>query len=623
MTTPHLPHWDMTPFYPGLDSAEFEVDFKKTATGIAELTNLFHEITDHSEQNAADLERLLILGNDIIEVSTLVGTYIECFITTDSQDALAQAKMSEFNREMTPFSQLWAQITAWIGTLDIDVLLNQSPALADYEFLLWKTKEQSRHLMSPAEENLAVELNLTGAEAWSRLHGDISSQISVKISLPPSPLQGNTPPSPLQGNTPHIGGEIKELPMSAVRHLAYDNNREVRRIAYEAELNAWEANKVVIAASINSIKGQVNTLSRRRDWDSPLSEALFGNNIDRESLDAMMAAAKGSFPDFRRYLNTKAKALKIEKMAWYDLFAPIESDSNLSEGTRWEWDNAKQFIIDNFATYSHKLSDYAARAFQENWIDAEPRAGKRDGAFCASVRGDESRILANFKPSFNGVTTLAHELGHGYHNICLSEKPGLLRTSPMTLAETASIFCETIIKRAGLAAATDSEKIGILEASLQGSCQIVVDITSRFLFEQNVFSARGPRELSPNELCELMLQAQKDTYGDGLDMNARHPYMWAVKPHYYSTASFYNYPYMFGMLFGLGLYARYQAEPEAFKRSYDSLLGSTGCADAATLANRFGIDIRSQDFWNGSLDIIRDDIRMFEELCQEGNISGE
>jgi oligoendopeptidase F len=215
------------------------------------------------------------------------------------------------------------------------------------------------------------------------------------------------------------------------------------------------------------------------------------------------------------------------------------------------------------------------------------------------------------------MSTLAHELGHGYHNLNLAHRTMLQRNLPMTLAETASIFCETIIRHAALQRADRQEQIAILEASLQGSCQVVVDITSRFLFEQRVFERRSRRELSIDELNNLMLEAQRETYGDGLDESLLHPYMWAMKPHYYSVGrSFYNYPYMFGLLFGLGLYARYQQDPETFKRGYDDLLSSTGLADAATLAAHFGIDLHAEEFWHASLDIVREDINQFELLVR-------
>jgi pepF/M3 family oligoendopeptidase len=443
--------------------------------------------------------------------------------------------------------------------------------------------------MSPAEEALAAELRPSGGGAWGKLHSTVTSQLSVTVALPDGP---------------------RELPMSAVRNLAYDADREVRRQGYEAELAAWERAAVPLAAALNSIKGEVNTLSRKRGWESPLEATLFDAHIDRQTLDAMMTAARESFPDFRRYLRAKARALGLERLTWYDMFAPVAS-----AGEGWSFARASEFVIEQFGAYSPRMREFAARAFGEHWIDAEPRDGKRDGAFCTSLRGEESRVLANFTASYKSMSTLAHELGHGYHNLNLAQRTPLQRGTPMTLAETASIFCETIVQQAALQRAGEHEQLEILEAALENSCQVVVDITSRFLFESAVFERRRQRELSIGEFNELMLDAQRQTYGDGLDEAVLHPYMWAVKGHYYSAGlSFYNVPYMFGLLFGLGLYARYQRDPEEFRRGYDDLLSSTGLADAATLAGRFGFDLRTPDFWRASLDIVRADVDRFERL---------
>jgi pepF/M3 family oligoendopeptidase len=396
--------------------------------------------------------------------------------------------------------------------------------------------------------------------------------------------------------------------MSVVRNLASDPQREVRRRAYEAEIAAWRSAAVPLAAALNSIKGATNLLSKRRQWDSPLEAALFENNIDRQTLEAMMAAAQESFPDFRRYLRAKARALGLPVLAWYDIAAPLSSG-----GRAWGFDEGAQFIVEQFGAYSPKLRGLAERAFGQRWIDAEPRLGKRDGAFCMSLRQDESRVFTNFKPTFGGVSTVAHELGHAYHNLNLAPRTMLQRQTPMTLAETASIFCQTLVNQAALRQAEAQEQILILEGALQNACQVVVDIASRFLFEQRVLEKRLQRELSIDEFNDLMLQAQRETYGDGVDPDVLHPYMWAVKPHYYSS-TFYNYPYMFGLLFGLGLYARYQDDPQGFKASYDDLLSSTGLGNAAELAARFGIDTRAPDFWRSSLDVLRADIARFASL---------
>jgi len=594
-----LPHWDMTVVYPSMDSPEFAEGFSSVVHDINDLAKLFdtHQIMKQASPPSLDdhtvqaFETVIQRYNAVLEAKRTLSAYITCFVTTNSHDTLAQARLSELQQSGVVLAQLSARFTAWIGSLDVETLIERSQVAREHAFMLRKAKVRAAHLMTPPEENLASELNLSGGTAWEKLHGDVTSQLTVSLE---------------------IAGQVQGLPMSMVRNLAFDADRDLRRRAYEAELEGWKRAALPLAAALNSIKGEVNVLTSNRGWDSPLEASLLDNNIDRQTLDSMLTAARESFPDFRRYLHAKARMLGLPRLAWYDLFAPVTTGEKT-----WEYEDGAAFIVEQFDTFSSSLSNFAARAFREHWIDAEPREGKQDGAYCTPLRKDESRVFANYKASFDGVSTLAHELGHGYHNLNLSKRTMLQRSTPMALAETASIFCETIIRNAALQKAGQQEQIAILEASLQGSCQVVVDITSRFLFEQRLFERRRQRELSIDELNNLMLEAQRETYADGLDERALHPYMWAMKPHYYSSkVSFYNYPYMFGLLFGLGLYARYKEDGERFKTSYDELLSSTGLADAATLAAQFGIDVRSVDFWRKSFAIVREDIEQFEKLTQ-------
>ncbi|GHO58887.1 M3 family oligoendopeptidase [Ktedonobacter robiniae] len=595
-TTQKLPNWDMTVIYPGLQAPEFEQGFVARIREIDELAALFdqYQVAERpalvvDDALAQAFEAVLARYNEVLERSETLFTYINCFVDTNSEDTLAQAKLSELMNAYVRLSQLGTRFTAWIGSLDVEALLAKSEQARQHAHLLRRAQIQARHLMSPAEEMLASELNVSSGLAWSRLHGNLTSQLKVTLELE---------------------GETKEYPMSTVRNMSYSPDREVRRRAHEAELAAWKSVSVPLAASLNSIKNETNVLADKRGWSSALEATLFLNSIDQQTLDAMLEAARESFPDMRRYLKAKARALGLEKLSWYDLNAPIsKSEKN------WSYEAASRFIIEQFGSFSERLADLARSAFNENWIDAGPRPGKVDGAYCAGLRRGESRILANYSPSYESMSTLAHELGHAYHNLNMRERTALQSGSPMTLAETASIFCETIIRNAALKDANKQEQMAILSSSLQSSFMVVVDITSRLLFEQSVFEKRKQRELSVDELNNLMLDSQRQTYGDGLDEAELHPYMWAVKGHYYSSDfPYYNYPYMFGLLFGLGLYARYQQDPEAFKQGYDELLSSTGMANATELAARFGIDIRSKDFWRSSLAIVRQDIERLEEL---------
>ncbi len=597
-TASTLPRWDVSTIFPSLESPAFADAFDAVVRQVDELTATFDSL--EIERPAAPLtpdaatiaavERAIAALNDTLAPYRTLSSYIYSFVATDSRDTLAQARQSELQRQGVRLAQLRTRFTAWIGALDVEAVIARSPLAQEHVFTLREAQTLAAHQMSPAEEELATELNVSGGAAWAKLHSTLTSQISGAVMLEDG---------------------IHNMPMSMLRNLAFNHDRAIRQAGYKAELAAWERNAAPLAAALISIKGQLNTLSRKRGWPSALDAALLDARIDRATLDAMLTAARESFPDWRRYLRAKAQALGLERLSWYDLFAPVGGN-----GRPWTFAEGADFVTQRFGAYSPKLSAFAARAFAQRWIDAEPRPGKEDGAFCMPIWRDESRVLANFKPSFDGVSTIAHELGHGYHNMLISARAMLQRETPMTLAETASIFCETIIQHAALADAQPAEQIELLEATLQGQCQVVVDITSRFLFERAVFERRRERELSIQEFCELMLQSQRDTYGDGLDEAALHPYMWAVKSHYYSPSrSFYNFPYMFGLLFGVGLYARYQQDPDGFRERYDDLLASTGMGDAATLAARFGIDTRSVDFWRASLDVIRADIARFESLA--------
>lgn len=581
-----MPEWDLDVYFPGLDSEAFTSSHAKLRDEIAEFDRRLAELESSTTVSANQLASLLDHLNLLEQRRRLLDSYVYGKLTVNTRDALAQARTSEIERDSVPLRQAMTRFTAWLGKLDIEPLIAASDLIAEHAYLLRRAQIRAKHQMSPAEESLAAELYPTGASAWSRLHGNVTSQLEVTFDLK---------------------GETKTIPMSAVRNLAHNSDRETRKTAYEAELAAWKTVETPLAAAMNSIKGEVSTLCRRRNWGTGLDEAVFENAIDRETLDAMLAAAREAFPDFRRFLHAKAKVHGVSKLEWYDLFAPVEF-----AGRTWTYDVGCDFVSQTFDAYSKKMGDFARRSFDERWTDFAPRPGKVDGAYCMGTRGDESRILMNYEASFGSVKTLAHELGHAYHNVCLSGRPTMVQDTPSTLAETASIFCETVVKNAALETVTGEEKLALLDACIQGPCQTVVDITSRFLFEKAVFDGRVEREFTADEFCEIMLNAQKETYGDGLA--SYHPYMWAVKPHYYSSWSFYNFPYMFGLLFALGLYAQYKQDPDSFRGRYDDLLSSTGMADAYELGQRFGFNTRGIEFWRGSLDVLRADIAEYETL---------
>jgi pepF/M3 family oligoendopeptidase len=402
--------------------------------------------------------------------------------------------------------------------------------------------------------------------------------------------------------------------MPALINLRAHADEGTRRRAYEAENKAWEGVKETLAACLNGVKGETNTLFKKRGRKDALHFAIDSARINRKTLDAMLGAMKDSFPMFRRYFQAKAKKLGKDKLAWWDLFAPVGNANKV-----YSFEEARDFILENFGKFSPELRDMAATAFKNNWIDAEQREGKSGGAFCMGVPGvRESRILSNYDGSFDGVSTLAHELGHAFHNFCAYKagKTELQQDTPMTLAETASIMCETIATQAVLATVKEpQEELAVLEAQLNNASQVIVDIYSRFLFEKEVFERRAKSELSADNFCEIMERAQKETYGDGLDERYLQKFMWTWKPHYYSAGyPYYNFPYAFGLLFGTGLYAIYQQRGADFVPDYMNLLASTGEDTAARLAKRFGIDITKRKFWDDSLAIIGKRVERYVEL---------
>jgi pepF/M3 family oligoendopeptidase len=516
-------------------------------------------------------------------------------MATDSFNKQAMRMGSEFDQVMVGIQKVNVLLEAWVGQFKdkLPDALTLGNSAEEHAFPIQEIAEQSQYLMSEQEEILSSELSLSGSRAWSKLQGTVTSQKTVDFEL---------------------DGEVKTLPMPALINLHAHPDESVRKRAYEAEMEAWESVKEPLAACMNGIKGWVNTLNDHRGRKDALHEPLDQGRIDRKTLQAMLGAMEDSFPTFRRYFRAKAARFGQEALPWWNVFAPTGKMEK-----EYSFEEARDFILRNFGTFSPELQAFAKNAFDNSWIDAEQRKGKRGGAFCMGVPGvKESRILCNFDGSLDQVMTIAHELGHGYHNFNMDQagKTPLQRQTPMTMAETASIMCETISFNAMMETITDpQEELALLETALIGDSQVIVDIYSRFLFEKEVFERRKKSDLDADELCEIMEEAQAATYGEGLDAEHRHKFMWTWKPHYYSAGlSFYNFPYAFGMLFGVGLYAIYQRRGEDFIPDYKKLLSSTGEAPAAELAARFDIDIRDKQFWADSLAVVGKRVDRYCEL---------
>lgn len=591
MTAPPSPHWDLSTIYPDLDSPEYAAAVAGLSAQIAALEALFDGriagVDDAAAFGAlADLlAEVIDRFNGIYELFGTIRPYVYSFVATDSRHAVARRRLSELDPLGVRLRQIDARFQTWLGRLApvLETLIAAHPTVAAHAFTLRETAEQSRYLMSEAEESLAAALNVSGANAWNKLQGTLTSQLNADFEL---------------------DGELRRLPLPAIINLRSHPSEDVRRRAWQAELDLLHSARETLAACLNGVKGAVNTLNRKRGRQDALHSAIDAARMDRPTLEALLGAMHDSLPTFRRYFQAKARRLGKSQLDWWDLSAPTGNSAQ-----QYTFDAAAAFIVANFAGFSADLAAFAQHAFDHNWIDAEPRDGKRAGAFCMGVYGPrESRILSNFDGTLDQVSTIAHELGHGYHNHCLytAGKTPLQSSTPMTLAETASIMCETIVMQAALERTADpADELAILETMLIGDAQVIVDIYARYLFEREVFERREAAELSAEEFCALMTDAQRAAYGDGVNSEHLHPYLWGWKPHfYYAGLSFYNFPYAFGLLFGAGLYAVYQERGAAFVDDYRALLASTGEATAAELAARFGIDIRARAFWDAALDVI-------------------
>ncbi|MEO5902046.1 MAG: M3 family oligoendopeptidase [Ilumatobacteraceae bacterium] len=592
-----LPRWSVADVHESFAARSFLDAMEEAGADGTRLIALFDQHGIRGVESRPATEADGTVADEVIrainETRTRLDTteaYVYATVSTNSYDEHAQCLSSELDVVDAKLRPLNARLAEWIKSLGVDALAAVSTEVAEHAGPLHKLAARAEHQMTEAEEDLYAELTTTGSSGWYRLHADVTSQLSAPVAMP-------------DGTTP-------SLPMAAVRGLASHADPVVRKAAYDAEMAAWPTVAVPCAAAMNGIKGEANAVNRRRGWASPLDASLFANSVSRPTFDAMSEAIAASLGDFRAWMKVKSALHgNAGPLPWHDLVAPLPFAP-----TSISWEQGLDIVRNAFGSYGGTLGGLVDRAIGEQWIDAGPRPGKRGGAFCMGFTGDRSLVFLNWNGSVDAAQTTAHELGHAYHNTQLAGRTPLQKALPMALAETASIFCETLVVEEGLTRLTGRDRLALLDVDLQGTNQVVVDIHSRLLFETAVFAARQRRTLGVTELNELMLAAQADAYGDGLDQSTAHPYMWAVKPHYYGS-HFYNWPYTYGMLFGLGLFAQYRADPEHFQRSYDDVLSRCGMAPAEELAGAFGFDVTDVAFWTASLDVIRDRIRQYSELA--------
>lgn len=576
--------WNLDNIYKSADSTEFKKDLIKYQKAIENLNQWCKENFADISRTQEKLEKYIELKNSLLEFEKL-GMYINLALaadTTNSQLAKAldtiEALEADTAYENTMLIEFLKQVK------DIDKLIENSEILKEHRFFITEKSAMAHHCLSHEQEEIIAKMKNTGSNMWEKLWDQLSSTLECDFR-----------------------GE--KHPLSVIRNMAYSEDFAVRKDAYEAEINSYKKIELSAAFCLNGIKGQVITTSKLHNYSSPLEQTLENSRIDSSILNAMFSAINKKLPELRKYFTKKSQYLGGSgSLAFYDLFAPV-GKSDL----KYTLEEAKDFVLKCFYGFSKDLGDFATYAFENRWLDLLPKKGKVGGAFCETIHSiKESRILTNFGGTFNDVVTIAHELGHAFHNTRLFHLSQINSFYPMPIAETASNFCETIVVNEALKNADKNSALIIRENDLQGATQCIIDIYSRFLFEDSVFKAREKGSLSPEEYCNLMTEAQKKAYGKGLDEKYLHPYMWVCKPHYYDADfNYYNFPYAFGLLLAKSLYSLYIKDKESFIPLYDKFLSASSTMALKDVAKISGFDITSEDFWLKGLEQIEKEIEEF------------
>ena len=571
--------WSLKELYPSFESEEFQRDFER----FSNFREVFNGLT--LEDNLESIKAAIAALEEFSVLSSRLGNYINLTLTANTTDETANKYRTLFGNAYAALNSAYTKVYKFIGSVETDITSDEN--LKDYEFYFAEAKQQYKHLLSDELEDVIAKFSISGGDGWEQL---------------------------FEAMTSGVEGEFKgeKVTLSEIRNMAYDADAAVRKEAYETELKMYDTIKEPIAFALNNIKQQVLTETSLRGFESPLAQTLEASRMSRQTLDALLEAIREYLPQFRAYLKHKAALLGHENgLPFYDLFAPIGESSR-----RFTIEESKEFLLENFKGFSEDLAQMTKEAYENNYIDFLPRKGKVGGAFCSNLPFiKQSRILTNFSGSLSDVVTIAHELGHAYHGLHIENHRVLNQEYSMPVAETASTFNENIVMNTVISEASDAEKVALLESQLQDTTQIIVDIYSRYLFEASVFENREKSFMFSKDLEQLMLDAQKEAYGDGLDPDAMHPYMWACKPHYYSSGlSFYNFPYAFGGLFSKGLYAIYQEQPEGFVEKYQELLCATTVTSAEDTAKVLGVDVTDSAFWKKALAQVADNIEQFIAL---------
>ena len=574
--------WNLKQLYDSFEDQQFQKD-------IEIVNNIFEEqkqypLLDNTENY---LISYLKQENELNDKIEKLFSYVNLMMSADTQNDQAIKYASQLETLLASFADTNAKIQKWLAQFNFENM--NHPYIQEHLFYLQENKNNQKYILDEQSEAVLANMKTTGSSAWSTYKDQLISSMTVTL-------------------------DDKEYPLTEVLNMAYSKDKEVRKKAYTAEIQSYKKVEQGIASALNAIKGEAITVTKLRGYDSLLQRTLIDSRMSQKTLDVLINSIKKALPIFEKYFQTKAHYLGYENgLPWYEIHAPI-----VAMKSEYLYEKGCDFVVQQFSSFSKNLGDYAKNAIDCQWIDVYPRQNKVGGAFCQNLHCiKESRFLLNYGNDFSDVITMAHELGHGFHGHCLTQQTALNADYPMPIAETASTFCETIVKKAALKSASPQEQLMILENELSDCAQVIVDIYSRFLFESRFIKQRENGPLSVEEIKQLMIEAQKEAYGQGLDHHYLHPYMWTWKPHYYyADYAFYNFPYAFGLLLAKGLYGIYQKQGSSFAKTYEKFLSLTGKMSLEDVGKSVGIDLQDENFWQESINMIIKDLEQFYRLLK-------
>lgn len=593
--------WDLDSIFPGgTKSAELQNKIQTIEEEIRQFETSLNRWQFQKDPSAETLLSILKeqekIGKGLGQTSAFVQMCHDSFMD-DEHANVVMGQILNLASEMQKLSNTMMKKLVKIPDADWDVLL-QDQQLEKVAFRLGEIRNKGKRLLSDEEEKLIADLNKDGLTAWSRLYDTVVSIMTIPFT--------------------DEKGETTELSVGQAMNRMYaDPDPLVRKQLFENWEKEWTKYAPIFADTLNHLDGYRITLQKAHGRENHLEEPLEYNRMSKATLDAMWGAVAANKEPFIQFLNRKAQLLGMEKLGWQDVDAPVTVGD--AKPTRYTYDDACDFIIEHFSSFGAKLAGFAEHALKNRWVEAEDRPNKRPGGYCTSLpEWEESRIFMTFTGSSTDVNTLAHELGHAFHSHVMRDLPYLNQQYAMNVAETASTFAETIVGNATIKrAATKEEKIALLNAKLENATAMFLNIHARFLFEDAFYKEREKGIVSEKRLNELMVEAQKEAYCNSL--SSYHPHFWCSKLHFFiDDVPFYNFPYTFGYLFSLGIYAKYLENPDGFEEKYIELLKDTGSMKVEELAEKhLGADLTKQDFWEAGIRLAAKDVEEFIRLTNE------